>query len=90
VKLAAGLRDRSDQELAEDEEHATSDDRLVAVVQPETWSVLRATRYNGRPAAVWVLEQLELKGAKGFHDAVAEVEFHAAQLDRRQRGRSPP
>ena len=91
LKKAAGLRERSDQELAEDEEIGASDDRLVAVVPPPMWSVLRATVYNGRPAAVWALEVLELFGAESFRAALFKVQLqHDNAKRKRQRRRSPP
>lgn len=71
LKAAAGLEERSDEDLAVDEEETTSTVVEVGTISREDWRILRHVETRqGYPAPVWLLEVVERRGAVALEPAV--------------------
>ena len=81
LKDAHGIVDRSDAELAEDEQEVC-DDRIVATIPAETWKLIRILPW----AQAWLLEELEAGGVRRFERALAVCDEQARE---KSSGRRP-
>lgn len=69
LKQEANLRERTDAELAAEEEPPTST-TLVGGIDAADWRCIQGRAVEGRPATVWILEQVEHRGAAVLAHAV--------------------
>jgi hypothetical protein len=70
AKRAFGLRDRTDQELADDED-PSPDECVIGVISRYVWDELRSrSTKTGVPVLCWLLEQAEKDGPRGFDNAM--------------------
>ena len=92
LRAQAGIVDRSDQDLAEDEEQIASTDRVVAVVPWSVWQAVRSAHYESETACTWLLAVIERHGANAFSpaldrlmDAVDQAQRNSWNRRRRKR-----
>lgn len=73
LKKRFGIDDRTDREVAQDEEPSVNDDVVIGTLTAEQWKTIRARRVNGTPASYYVLACAERGGGPGLRKAVADV-----------------
>lgn len=74
LKASAGIRDRTDLEVAQDEEPAADAQAvIVGQLSADEWAAVRSRRVGSEDAAHWCLRQAEQFGGPGLRRAVRAV-----------------
>lgn len=74
LKARFGIQDRTDLEVAQEEEPACDDQSVVVGTIPaETWKTIRARRVGNVSAAYYCLRAAEIGGGPGLRKAVAAI-----------------
>lgn len=75
LKARFGIQDRTDLEVAQEEEPACDDQSVVVgTIRAETWKGIRARRVGNTTAAYYCLRAAEQGGGPGLRKAVADIE----------------
>ena len=84
LKRKFNIIDRTDQEVAQDEEPSTAEEVVIAELPAEQWACVRAERIGKTCGPYYVIQCAERDGAPGVRKAVRRLcAQHMARLHRR-------